>query len=117
MLILVSLRCLIVDDNVDFGVAARALLEQEGVAVVGVATSSAEAIRDVRELRPDIALVDVGLGEESGFDLARDLDTGFGRRPTVILISTRDERELAELIEQSPAVGFVAKSELSARTI
>jgi DNA-binding NarL/FixJ family response regulator len=114
----VALRCLIVDDRPAFSAAARELLEGEGVTVVGVAASSAEAVRSVRELRPEVALVDIDLGADSGFDVARrlteDLD---GSAPRVILISTHDEREFAKLVESSPAVGFLAKTELSAKRI
>ena len=39
--------------------------------VVGVASSIAEALRQARALRPDVILVDIGLGDESGFDLAQ----------------------------------------------
>ena len=67
------LRCLIVDDSDTFLRAASVLLEGEGVTVAGVASNSAEALRQARALRPDVILVDVGLGEESGFDLARQL--------------------------------------------
>jgi DNA-binding NarL/FixJ family response regulator len=113
-----SLRCLIVDDTSSFSEAARDLLEGQGVTVVGCATSSAEAVRSVQELRPEVALVDIDLGPESGFDLARrlagDVD---GSGPRVILISTHDEREFVKLIESSPAVGFLAKTDLSAERI
>ena len=67
------LRCLIVDDSDTFLRAASILLEGEGVTVAGVASNSAEALRQARALRPDVILVDVGLGEESGFDLAGQL--------------------------------------------
>lgn len=113
-----ALRCLIVDDAADFCEAARELLEGQGVTVVGCATSSAEAIRKVRELRPEVALVDIDLGTDSGLELARRLAGEFDRdRPQVILVSTHDEREFARLIESSPAVGFIAKTELSAERI
>ena len=110
------LRCLIVDDRPSFSEAARELLTGQGLAVVGTATSSAEAIQRIQELRPDVALVDIDLGEESGFDLARRLAAdGSGVR--VILISTHDEREFLKLIESSPTAGFLAKTELSAENI
>ena len=67
------MRCVIVDDNLGFLHAARLLLEQEGLQVVGVATSGDEALRAVTELRPDVTLVDIDLGGESGFDVARRL--------------------------------------------
>ena len=112
------LRCLIVDDNVPFLTAAASLLEREGLTVVGVASSIADALGQARELRPDVILVDIMLGRESGFDLARrlteaaDLDD-----PTVILISTHAEADLAELIEEAPAAGFMPKSQMSASII
>src|SRR5690242_21877397 len=65
------LRCLLVDDNDAFLETARALLEREGLQVAGVASSIAGALRQARALRPDVILVDIGLGEESGFELAR----------------------------------------------
>jgi DNA-binding NarL/FixJ family response regulator len=112
------LRCLIVDDSDAFLETASALLEREGVRVVGVASSSAEALRQARALQPDVILVDIGLGDESGFDLAQLLAReGQGRSAKLILISTRDEADYAELIAESPAAGFLAKSELSAREI
>ena len=91
---------------------------------MGVASSIAEALRQVHALRPDLILVDIGLGDESGFDLARLLaqdgrggqgDPGGG--PDVILISTGAEADYRELIDDSPAAGFLAKSELSVRGI
>src|SRR5215468_7448612 len=113
-----SLRCLIVDDNARFGDEARSLLEQEGVSVVGFATSGDEAVRLARELGPDLALVDISLGTESGFDLAPRLaDISDPAPPKVIFVSTYDEQEFSGRIESSPAVGFIAKTELSAERI
>ena len=114
-----ALRCLIVDDNAGFCEAARNLLEEQGVTVVGCAASSAEAVRSVQKLQPEVALVDIDLGGESGFDLARRLANELeGVKPQVIIfISTHDEQEFARLIESSPAVGFLAKTELSAKRI
>jgi len=118
------LRYLLVDDNDAFLEAASVLLEREGVTVVGVASNTAEALRQARALRLDVILVDIGLGDESGFDLAwllaRDrqgsqkVQTG---RAEVILISSYAETDYAELIADSPAAGFLAKSELSAEAI
>jgi DNA-binding NarL/FixJ family response regulator len=113
-----SLRCLIVDDSPRFGEEARSLLEHEGVSVVGVAASGDDAVRLARALRPDLALVDISLGEESGFDVAHRLvDSSNRRSPAIILVSTYDEREFSGRIEASPALGFIAKTELSAERI
>jgi CheY-like chemotaxis protein len=114
----VALRCLVVDDNDAFLEAASVLLEREGVTVAGVASTIAEALRQTEALRPDVILVDIGLGDESGFDLARRLArNGRGRGATVIMISSRAEADYAELIAESPTAGFLAKSELSAQGI
>jgi len=114
----VPTRFLVVDDSRSFLEAARRLLEREGLTIAGVASSSAEALRKAEELRPDVALVDISLGEESGFDLARRLvEDGRAEAPTVILISTHSEADFADLIAESPAAGFVPKSELSAGAI
>jgi DNA-binding NarL/FixJ family response regulator len=106
---------LLVDDSDAFLEAATALLEREGVTVAGVASTTAEALRQVQALRPDVILIDIGLGDESGFDLARRLARG-GQDggAIVIMISMSAEADYAELIAESPAAGFLPKSELSA---
>ena len=113
-----TLRCLIVDDSPRFLDAARGLLEYQGVTVVGVASNSAEALRRAEELRPDVTLVDVDLGGESGLELARRLDGAAGvARAAVILISTHAEQDYAELIATNPAIGFLSKAGISADAI
>jgi CheY-like chemotaxis protein len=110
-----TLRALIVDDNAEFLAAAQALLEREGIAVAALASNTAEALEQVDRCQPDVALVDVDLGAESGFDLARRLADGQreGHRPHVVLISTYAAQDVAELVDASPAIGFISKSELS----
>jgi CheY-like chemotaxis protein len=113
----VPIRCLIVDDSTSFLEAARVLLDREGLAV-GVASTGDEALALAEELRPEVVLVDIMLGSESGFDLARRLvGEGRGGRSSVILISTHAEADFEDLIAASPAVGFLPKSELSAEAI
>ena len=112
-----ALRCLIVDDSESFLAAARDLLERGGLIIEGVASTSAEALERAAASRPDVVLVDIFLGEESGFDLARRLVEQDGSRSTVILISTHSEADLADLIAASPAAGFVPKAELSAAAV
>jgi DNA-binding NarL/FixJ family response regulator len=108
-------RSMIVDDSGRFLAAARNLLEREGVEVVGVAATAAEALKVAEQLRPDVALVDVDLGEESGFDVAQRLVEA--AEGSVVLISSYAERDFADLIAASPAVGFLSKSELSGQSI
>ena len=111
----VPLRCLIVDDNSLFLEGSADLLRREGLDVVGVASNTAQAIQLVSELRPDVTLVDIDLGDEDGLELTRQLsDTSAAK---VILVSTHSEDDLAHLIAASPALGFVAKTRLSAQAI
>jgi DNA-binding NarL/FixJ family response regulator len=112
------LRCLIIDDSPHFLDAARGLLEREGVEVVGVASTGADGLRSVEALRPDVTLLDIDLGGESGFEVATRLHRDTRPPPSrVILISTHAEQDYAELIAASPVVGFLSKSALSAGAI
>jgi DNA-binding response OmpR family regulator len=111
------MRCLIVDDSAHFVAAACGLLERQGFTVVGVA-STADALRYFDELRPDVTLVDLDLGGESGFEVAEQLHRAASAAPSpVILISTHAAQDFTDLIEMSPAVGFVSKSALSVGAI
>jgi DNA-binding NarL/FixJ family response regulator len=107
--------CIIVDDNELFLEAAADLLGREDVDIVGTASNGADAIRLVTELRPDVTLVDVDLGDEDGFELAHRLNEKASAR--VILVSTHAEEDLTHLIAASPAIGFVSKARLSAQAI
>jgi DNA-binding NarL/FixJ family response regulator len=114
----VQLRCLIVDDNDSFLEVAAESLHGDDLDVVGTARTSAEALRQVTELQPDVVLVDINLGDESGFELARQLVERFPRLSAgVVLISTRPERDFGGLIRVSPAAGFIPKLQLSGRAV
>ncbi|MET8050394.1 response regulator transcription factor [Streptosporangium sp. NPDC005286] len=113
-----AISCLIVDDSDHFRCAARALLEREGIAVVGMASAGEEALRQISDSRPDVALVDIDLGEESGFDVARRLArVRPDSRPHIIMISTHAERDFVDMIVAGPAIAFLSKSALSGAAI
>jgi CheY-like chemotaxis protein len=114
----VPLRCLLVDDSLHFLEAASKLLEGQGLAVAGVASTSVDALARVRELEPDVTIVDIDLNGESGFDLAWQLAASSdGTTPRTVLTSTRSESDFAELVAVTPTLGFVAKNELSADAV
>jgi DNA-binding NarL/FixJ family response regulator len=112
-----GVRCLIVDDDDGFLDVARDLLEREQISVVGVASNSAGALRLVTAARPDVVLIDVNLGEESGFDL---VDSIYGddhvTQPILILISTYTLDDYIDLPVPG-AAAFVRKSDLSGTAI
>jgi DNA-binding NarL/FixJ family response regulator len=112
-----TLRCVIVDDSGVFVAAARSLLEHEGMTVVGAASNGAEALRLAADVRPDVLLVDIDLGGESGLELITHLVRSADPAPPVILISTHAEEDYADLVAESPAVGFLPKPKLSATAI
>ena len=111
------MRCLIADDSASFREAASRMLEHAGITVVGGASNSAEALRSCARLRPDVVLVDIDLGGESGFELTEQLHRLGAPPAPVILISTYAEQDYAEEIAASPAVGFLPKECLSAVAI
>jgi CheY-like chemotaxis protein len=112
------LSCLIVDDSPRFLDAARGLLEREGVTVLGVASTGSDAIQRIRELQPDVTLLDIDLGSESGFEVARRIQREAGPGPSpVILISTHSEQDFADLIAATPVLGFLPKAALSAGAV
>lgn len=103
---------LIVDDHAGFRTRARKLLESEGFAVVGEATDGGSALALTRELEPDVVLLDVQLPDLDGFEVARQL-TSNGRRPAVVLISSRDAADFGSLLGGAGVNGFIGKDELS----
>jgi CheY-like chemotaxis protein len=110
------LRCVIVDDDASFLEAAQTVLEADGVKVAGTASTRADAVQRVAELRPDVVLIDIRLGEESGFDAAMQLAVS-GYTAAMIIISTHTETDYADLLVESPAIGFLSKAQLSGMAV
>ena len=107
---------LVVDDHAGFRSRARLLLETEGYEVVGEAADGAGAIAQTARLRPDVVLLDVQLPDVDGFDVAARLTVN-GDAPAVVLTSSRDWSDSAELISRSGARGFVRKDQLTGQAI
>lgn len=111
---------LIVDDSAGFRRQIRALLSTEGFEVVGEAASGAAALIACRELRPQLVLLDVGLPDVDGFDLAERLvheRLREGGDPVVVLTSSREAGAYRIRLERTAAAGFIAKDELSRAAI
>src|SRR5262245_30345049 len=108
----VAMSVLIVDDHARFRARARRLLETEGYDVVGEAGDAASGLAAAAELRPDMVLLDVHLPDGDGFDLAERFVESAGN-PVVVLTSTLEASDVASLLPDSAARGFVPKDELS----
>jgi CheY-like chemotaxis protein len=109
--------CLIVDDSPDFLSVATRMLEGDGIAVVGVASSGSAAVARAEETRPDVVLLDVDLGEEDGFDVAERLASLPWGGPAVIFVSGDPPDAFRDRVAASSALGFIAKLDLSAHEI
>jgi DNA-binding NarL/FixJ family response regulator len=103
---------LIVDDHTGFRRQARRVLEAEGYEVVGEARSGAAGIEAAAELEPDVVLLDVHLPDANGFDIVSRM-----LARAVVLISTHDRQDYAELISRSGARGFLSKDQLCGATL
>jgi DNA-binding NarL/FixJ family response regulator len=106
---------LIVDDHAGFRSFARALLETEGFVVVGEAPDGESALQLAHDLAPEIVLLDVMLPDLDGFSVCVRLTEASDRAkpPTVVLTSSRDASAYRRRLDDSPARGFIPKSELS----
>ena len=102
---------LIVDDDAGFRARARRLLALAGYDVIGEAVDGASAIAGVRELDPDVVLLDVLLPDADGIEVAALLENG----PAVVLTSSRDAADYGRRLRAAKA-GFIAKAELSPAT-
>jgi DNA-binding NarL/FixJ family response regulator len=107
---------LIVDDHPSFRASAKRMLEKGGYDVVGEAPDGERALDAARALRPELVLLDVRLPDVDGFQVARRLAAD-GAGPAIVLTSSHDRSDFAYEIAESPADGFIPKSELSARAI
>jgi DNA-binding NarL/FixJ family response regulator len=107
---------LIVDDHAPFRAVARALLPLEGFAVVGEAADALSALDAVGRLRPDVVMLDIQLPDLDGFEVARRLAQA-GDPPVIVLVSSRDRSAYRRRLADSPARGFIPKSDLSGAVV
>lgn len=103
---------LIVDDHPSFRAMAQVVLETDGFVVVGTATDGESAVAETLRLEPDVVLLDIGLPDITGFEVAARLRDA-GSQTAIVLASSRDGSDFGPLIADSGARGFVDKAELS----
>jgi DNA-binding NarL/FixJ family response regulator len=106
----------IVDDHLGFRSMARRMLEEAGFDVVGEAADGVSALASVASLAPHVVLLDLQLPDLDGFAVARRLAEA-GTSAVVILISSRSASDYGGRLARTPALGFIAKAELSASAV
>lgn len=107
---------LIVDDHPGFRAQAGRLLGSEGYRVIGEAGDLRSGLELAQALGPELALVDVYLPGEDGFEVTSRL-LALDDPPEVILISSHDCAEFERCVSESGARGFISKDELSRAAI
>jgi len=113
MIAAMAFSVLIVDDDPAFLSLARRILEGMGIDIVATAEDGASAVAAADATRPDAALVDVGLPDRGGIDLAYQL-AALPWHPRVVLTSTdRDAACAVDGRDGRPTLRFIAKEELA----
>jgi DNA-binding NarL/FixJ family response regulator len=107
---------LIIDDDPRFRRQAGELLEADGFVVIGQAVDGASGLEAALSLRPDFVLIDIGLPDVEGFDVARDLAID-GPPPLVVLTSSRDARAYGRRLANVECLGFIPKERVSGTAI
>jgi DNA-binding NarL/FixJ family response regulator len=107
---------LVVDDHQGFRRCAGTLLTEAGYDVVGEAETGTAAVSLAGEVGPELVLLDVQLPDLDGFEVAARL---LERDPAlkIVLVSSRDRTAYGSLIEESGAIGFITKGDLSRELI
>ena len=108
---------LIVDDNAGFRTQARAILEADGFEVIGESADGATGLADARRLRPNLMLLDIGLPDVEGFDVASALAEDGAPPPFIVLTSSREASEYGPRLARRPGIAFIAKDELSGAAV
>jgi two-component system response regulator EvgA len=107
---------LIVDDDIRFRTQARDILAGDGFVVIGEAVDGASGLAAARALRPDFVLLDIGLPDIEGFDVATALAID-GPPPWVVLTSSRDARAYGRRLTSGHSLGFIPKERISGAAI
>jgi DNA-binding NarL/FixJ family response regulator len=107
---------LIVDDDRRFRAQARDLLAADGFIVIGEAVDGASGLEAAQALQPDFVLLDIGLPDIEGFEVAKALAVN-GPPPLVVLTSSRDARAYGRRLANGQVLGFVPKERISGAAI
>jgi DNA-binding NarL/FixJ family response regulator len=103
-----SLRVLIVDDHDLFRTGLRNLLEEQGVVIVGEAATGADAVKIVREIAPDVVVMDLNMPGMGGVDATRHITSIAPLTRVVMLTISEDDSDVMDAI-LAGACGYLLK--------
>ena len=103
-----DLRVLLVDDHDLFRTGLRNLLEEQGLQIVGEASNGKDAVRLVRELAPDIVVMDLNMPGMSGVEATREI-TSFAPLTRVLVLTISDQNEDVMDAIVAGACGYLVK--------
>jgi DNA-binding NarL/FixJ family response regulator len=103
-----SLRVLIVDDHDLFRTGLRNLLEEQGVQIVGEAAGGAEAVKIVREIAPDVVVMDLNMPGMGGVDATRHI-TAIAPLTRVVMLTISDQEDDVMDAILAGACGYLLK--------
>ena len=107
-----QVRILVADDHSIVRRGVRALLETHaGWKVCGEAATGAEAVKQAKKLRPDVAVIDITMPDLNGFEAARQIRTVAPQTEVLVLTVHESEQALREVLDAG-ALGYVSKSDL-----
>jgi DNA-binding NarL/FixJ family response regulator len=101
-------RVLLVDDHDLFRTGLINLLSEQGVDIVGEAENGEEALRRVRELAPDVVVMDLNMPGISGVDATREISAVAPRTRVVVLTISADNSDVVDAI-MAGACGYLLK--------
>ena len=104
------MKIVLADDHVLVRQGLKSLLEQSGFQIVGEASDGQEAINLVKELRPEIAVLDLGMPILNGVDAAREIIKSMGGQTKVILLTMYTEHSYVVAALDAGVSGYVLKS-------
>jgi len=104
-----ALRVVVADDQALVRAGFRMILTADGIEVVAEATNGAEAVDAVRRHRPDVVLMDIRMPEMDGLAATRQILSGTGAAPRVIMLTTFDLDHYVYAALTAGASGFLLK--------